>query len=232
MQVVFLVGGKGTRLRPITYDTPKPLVLVNGKPFLQHKLKFIKSFGIINVLLLVGYLNDKIESHFGDGRQFGLNIKYSYEKELLGTGGALKNAEDKLENEFMLLNGDTFLPIDYKKLINYFYEKDKIGTITVYSDPDKIISNNISIDESNIILDYNKNDSTGMTYVDAGASVYKKEVLNYIPGSRECSLEKEVFPQLIKVKQLIAFPTTQMFYDMGTFEGLKKIENILKNGKV
>lgn len=80
MQVVFLAGGKGTRLRPITYDTPKPLVLINGKPFLQHKLEFVKSFGIKNVLLLVGYLNDKIEKYFEDGRHYGLDIKYSYEK--------------------------------------------------------------------------------------------------------------------------------------------------------
>lgn len=228
MQVVFLAGGEGTRLRPITYETPKPLVLINGKPFLQHKLEFVKSFGYTDILLLVGYLNNKIEKYFGNGRKFGLNIEYSNEKELLGTGGALKNAANKLHDEFLLLNGDTFLPIDYSELILYFHKNNKIGTVTVYSDPDNMLPNNISLDKFNMILDYNKNSPIGMNYVDAGASVYKKEVLDYIPGLQKCSLEKEVFPQLIKRNQLIAFPTKQKFYDMGTFEGLKKIEGILK----
>jgi len=114
MQVVILAGGKGTRLRPITYQVPKPMVPIHGKPFLQYQLELIKSLGINEVLLLVGYLGKQIEEYFGGGPKFGLNIEYSYENNPLGTGGALKNAEEKLAEKFLLLNGDTFLPMDYE----------------------------------------------------------------------------------------------------------------------
>jgi len=163
MQAVILAGGKGTRLRPLTYRMPKSIVPINGKPFLQYQLELIKSYGINEVLLLVSYLGEQIERYFNNGSKFGLSIEYSYEESPLGTGGALKNAEDKLKKEFLLLNGDTFLPIDYRKLISYFHQYNKIGVITVYNNSKKIASNNIAIGKSNLIIDYNKKDSKGMT---------------------------------------------------------------------
>jgi len=228
MQAVILAGGKGTRLRPLTYQIPKPMVPIHGKPLLQHQLELIKSFGIDKVLLLVSYLGNQIEEYFGDGSRLGLKIEYSYEESPLGTGGALKNAEDKLATEFLLLNGDTFLPIDYRKLINYFNQHNKIGVIVVYNNSEKVAPNNIAIRDSDLVLGYNKKDAEGMTHVDAGAMVFKKEVLNLIPKGHMCSLEEEIFHKLIKERQLLAFPTGQRFYDMGNLEGLTVIEEILR----
>lgn len=228
MQAAILAGGKGTRLRPLTYQIPKSMVHIHGKPLLQYQLELIKSFDISEVLLLVGYLGKQIEEYFGDGSKFGLNIDYSYEESLLGTGGALKNAEDKLADEFLLLNGDTFLLIDYRDLIKYFHRCNKDAVIVVYNNPGKIIPNNITIGESNVVVDYNKKDSRGMTHVDAGVMVFKKTVLNFIPKNRVCSLEEEIFHELIKVKQLLAFPTNQRFFDIGTPEGLRVIKEVLR----
>ena len=228
MQTVILAGGKGTRLRPLTYQIPKSLVPIHGKPFLHYQLESVKSFNLNNVLLLVSYLGNQIEDYFGDGSRFGLKIEYSYEEIPLGTGGALKNAGDKLSDEFLLLNGDTYLPIDYDAFIKYFKEFDKIGTITAYDNSEEIVPNNIAVGTSNEVISYNKKASEEMTHVDSGAIILKKDILGLIPESRTCSLEEEVFCKLIKRKELIAFVTNQRFYDMGNFKELEVIKGILR----
>lgn len=228
MQAVILAGGKGMRLRPLTYGMPKPMIKIHGKPFLQHQLEFIKVFGINNILLLVSYLGDDIEKYFGDGVRLGCNIEYSYEETPLGTGGALRNAQDKIAEEFLLLNGDTFLPIDYMELANYLYTCRRMGVVTVYSNSDGVVQNNIAVGQSNLVIGYNKEDPFGMVYVDAGAMALKKEIVNLIPEGRVCSLEEEIFHKLIKRRELVAFITSQRFYDMGSFEGLGAIKRVLK----
>jgi len=228
MQAVILAGGKGTRLRPITYEIPKPLIEINNKPFLQYQLELIKSFGISRVLILVGYLGKKIEKYFRNGLDLGLKIEYSYEKTLLGTGGALKNAEEKVAEEFLLLNGDTFLAIDYGRLIDYFRQRKKIGIITVYDNYQKIGQSNVALGKQNLVIKYDKREAKGMTHIDAGAMVFRKIVLGLIPKGKICSLEEEIFPLLIKAKQLVAFPTKQRFYDIGDPKRLKEIKKVLK----
>src|SRR4029077_9597920 len=116
MQVLILAGGLGTRMRPITETIPKPMITVAGKPFLQHQLELLRGAGIAKVLLLVAYLGEQIREYFGDGAKFGCKISYSFEPAPLGTGGALKNAEAQLQDDFVLVNGDTYLGIDYRAL--------------------------------------------------------------------------------------------------------------------
>jgi len=227
MQVVILTGGEGTRLRPLTHTVPKPMVRVCGKPFLEHVLELVKSFGLIDVLILASYLGKQIEDYFGDGSCLGMSIKYSYEKTPLGTGGALKNAEEMLAESFILLNGDTLLPVDYRKLISRFQECDKTGLIVAYSNAENIARSNLRIGDGDVILSYNKESEDGMTHIDAGAIVLKKEILELIPGERMCSLEKEIFDQLIANDQLQAFRTDKRFYDIGSINGLKCIEQVL-----
>jgi NDP-sugar pyrophosphorylase family protein len=190
IQAVILAGGKGTRLRPLTYRIPKSMVPIHGKPFLQYQLELINSFGINKVLLLISYLGNQIEEYCGDGSRFGIKIEYSYEQTPMGTGGALKNAEGKLEKEFMVLNGDTFLTIDYTELVKYFHQSNKTGVITVYDNSEGIVPNNLAIGESNRVTNYNKRDSKGMTHVDAGLMVFKKNVVDLIPRGQACSWEE------------------------------------------
>jgi NDP-sugar pyrophosphorylase family protein len=228
MQAVILAGGKGTRLRPITCTTPKPLISINGKPFLQYQLEFIKSHLTTDILLLVSYLGEKIEDYFGDGAKFNLNLDYSYEKTPLGTAGALKNAENKIKDEFLLFNGDTYLPIDYRKIVDYFHQCKAIGVVVVYGNSGEIASKNIAVNESGLVINYNKNNSKKMTHVDAGITAFKKSMLDFIPKNKICSLEENIFPKLIKQKQLYAFETKQRFYDMGSPQELKLIKGVLK----
>ena len=179
---------------------------------------------------MCGLFKQADKYYFKNGERLGIDIKYSFEKEkeLLGTGGALKKAESKLEDEFLLLNGDTYLPINYKKLIDYFYRHKKIGVITVYNNLDRIAPNNIKIDESNLVISYNKQNSKDMNYLDAGVMAFKKKVVNFIEKNKKISLEEQIFPKFIELKEPIAYPINQRFYDMGTFQGLKILEQILK----
>lgn len=228
MQVVILAGGLGARLRPLTKSVPKAMVAIHGIPFLQYQLELIKSQGFTEILILAGYLGGCIKAYFGDGRNFGLNIIYSHEKKPLGTGGALKKAENKLAKEFLLLNGDTLLPIDYRKLIECFYQSGKTGVIVVYSNSENIAPNNIALHKSHLVSDYNKKNTKAMTHVDAGAIVLKKEVLDLIPKARKCSLEEEIFHKLIKGENFLAYPTDQRFYDIGVPEELEVLKGTLK----
>ncbi|MBF0118047.1 MAG: NTP transferase domain-containing protein [Desulfobacterales bacterium] len=235
MKAVILCGGRGTRLKSLTDNRPKPMVTIMGKPFLEHLLLYIKSYKIDNILLLVGYLGKQIEDYFGDGSTFGLHIEYAYDENLLGTGGALKNAEEKINQDFLLINGDTYLPIDYQVFQDYAISKNAIGTLTVFSSKNNMLPYNISVGKNHYILSYNKKDPSKMTHVDGGLIYFKKDVLSFIPPYQICSLEEEIFPQLIKINQLVSFPIDQQFYDMGTSKGLKELQDVLEiknEGKV
>jgi len=226
VQTVILAGGKGTRLRPHTNDLPKPMVPINGKPFLHHLINYLRSFSLNNILLLVGYKAEIIENYFKDGAKMDCSVKYSREEKLLGTGGALKKAEDLIEDEFLLINGDTYLPVDYSDLIANFHRNQTLSTITVYHDEDH--RNNIDVDEFKLVTIYDKKNPKGLRFVDAGAIAFKKQALSFIPENRQCSLEEEIFSKFIQMGEMKAFITQNKFYDMGSIEGLKSIEGILQ----
>jgi NDP-sugar pyrophosphorylase family protein len=233
MQMVILAGGLGTRLRSLTYKIPKVMVLVGGRPFLEYVLGLLRQNGLGKIVLCVGYLGNQIREYFKDGTDFGVNISYSFErgKELLGTGGALKNAAHLLENEFMVLYGDTLLDIDYQDLIHCFHRYGKSGTIVTFTNEIKIVRNNVEIDGKNQVISYNKQQECKANCVDAGVLVFKKDIVNLMPDGQKFSLEESVYPQLIAQKQFMAYPTSQRFYDIGTFERLQKFTKYLSSLK-
>ena len=116
MQAIILAGGLGTRLRSVVSDRPKPMALVEGKPFLEYVLQGLKKSGIDDIIFAVGYKGGMVEEYFGDGSRFGIRARYAYEEELLGTAGAIKNAGKYVTDEqFFVLNGDTFYQMDFGK---------------------------------------------------------------------------------------------------------------------
>ena len=231
MQAVILAGGKGTRLRPLTYQIPKPMAPVAGKPFLEHLILYLKQFKINVIIICAGSLWDKITNYFNDGKKWQISIKYSIEKDkLLGTGGALKQAEDLLDNEFIILNGDTFLPINYYEIIDYFQAANCQAMITVYDNSKETLApGNIALDNK-LIIEYNRKEKLEhLKYIDAGVGFYQKSILNLIPSNRIVSLEEEIFPLLISKKQLIGYPINTKFYDIGTADKLNIFEKYLNN---
>lgn len=226
-QAVILAGGLGTRLRPLTYKIPKPMVPVNGKPFLEHLLKYVSSFGITDIVLCVGYLREHIIDHFGDGSAFGLNIQYSIEETPMGTGGALKIAEPILADAFFFMYGDSYMPMNLEGIGRAFVGNGKPGLITVYPNEEKLAPNNVRMASDGSIEIYSKDGETpDMNGVEAGISVFKKEVLD-LTDETKFSFEKEIFSKLINRKELMGQFVNTPFYDIGTPEGLEKIKEII-----
>ncbi len=229
MQAVILAGGLGTRFRPLTLKTPKPMIPVMGKPYLECQLQYLKSYNITDILLCVGYLGEKIQSHFGDGQSMDMNITYSFEEKPLGTGGALKNAENHLDDCFHLIYGDSFLPINYSSIERRFYEVDKTILMVLYDNKeDTSVPNNVSLDNRSMVTQYDKETrNCFLKYVDAGVMALKKEILDSMPPEKEVSLEQEIFPNYIARQECAGFVTRERFYDIGTPERLKQFETYL-----
>lgn len=228
MQAVILAGGLGTRLLPITETVPKPMVPVAGEPYLAHQLRILARQGIRDIVLLTGYLGEQIEEYFGHGSSLGLEIRYSQEKEPLGTAGALRNAASLLSQDFLLIYGDSWLPIHYPDVLAKLRAAASVGAIVLYDNSieDTSVRNNIAADENLVVTVYEKNSPRNdLKYVDAGVLAFHRSVLDFIPASQKrVSLEEEVFPRLIERRQMAGYVTTQRFYDIGTPERLRQIE--------
>lgn len=210
MQIVILCGGLGTRLKPLTEKIPKVMIPFFGKPFLEYVRRVFSAQGFRNFILCVGYKGKQIEKYYGD------NMVYSYDGDIpLGTGGALKKAESLLENEFILTNGDTYLNIDYHNLISKFQKSKKLAMMVVYAKRKK--RNDVLV-KNNQILRYNKKTRKNVNAVWVGTMVMKKEILKLSSKKKTFSLEGEIFPKLIKKRQLAAYITPTKFYPIGRKE--------------
>jgi NDP-sugar pyrophosphorylase family protein len=219
VQTVILAGGLGTRLRPLTEQTPKPMVEVGGRPFLEYIVEHIAAQGFRDLLLLIGHLGEHVSDHFGDGGRFGVSIEYSREPRPLGTGGAIRFAREKLSSEFLLLYGDSFLPIDYVEVAAAFRQSRRPAMVVTYDNQAGYtdVFNNISVDAAGCVTRYEKGViDPELKYVDAGALCLHRSVFAEVPVGSVVSLEQELFPQWIAARQLAAFSTKQRFYDIGT----------------
>ena len=232
MQAVILAGGLGTRLGPLTRKTPKPMVPVAGAPYLEHQLRLLARQSFRDVLLLTGYLGEQIESYFGGGSRLGLRLRYSREPQPQGTGGALRCARRYLAESFLLIYGDSLLPIEYAAAGRRLRDSAALGLIVVYRDParETSVSPNVALDRSGLVTRYDKTAAADpdLEYVEAGVSCFRREVLDLLPKTVPVSFEQCVFPRLIERRQLAALPTSQRFYDIGTPERLRAIEEYLR----
>lgn len=229
MQIVVLCGGLATRLRPLTEKIPKSMVKIEGKPFLEYQLELLKKNGIFDMIFCIGYKSGQIEKYFGDGSQFGVKIKYSREKEkLLGTGGALKKAENLLDKVFLVMYGDSYLPFNFKKSIDYFDKFNKLGLMVVYRNQNRYEKSNVLV-KDNLVKQYNKENPTKeMEYVDYGVSIFRKKALKLLPENTSCDLS-QIHLSLIEKDQLLAFESKIRFYEAGSFKGLEEFKRYIKN---
>ena len=227
VQALILAGGRGTRLRPLTDLVPKPLVPVAGRPFLCHQLEWLRANGVEEAVLLVGYLAEQFHAQLGDGRRFGLRLRYSHEVQPLGTAGAIRNAAGMLAREFYLVNGDTLLQVPLESLRAAHLAASAIGTLVV-SPGSGGVAGNVRIAADGRVASYDKRRSDGAAHVDAGVALYSREVLEFIPAAGACGLEQDVFPALIRAGRLAAMTTLMPFYDMGTQAGLARLEQVLQ----
>src|SRR5258706_6310482 len=157
LPVAILAGGMATRLRPITEKIPKLLVEVAGEPFFSHQIRLLKRNGLTRIVLCVGYLGDMIAQQYGDGSKWGMQIDYAFDgPKLLGTGGALIAALPRLGDAFYVLYGDSYLPVDYRAVGEFFLRSDQPGLMTVYENHGRYDTSNVSLAQGEIKLYDNK----------------------------------------------------------------------------
>lgn len=219
MQVAILAGGLATRLGGLTRNVPKSLLMIRDKPFLQYQLERLRGRGISDVVLCTGHLGHQIQDYFGDGSRFGVNLVYSQEEKPIGTAGALKLAIDKLQGTFFTIYGDSYLSLDFTAILNYFNSQSRLALMTVYENADLYDRSNTVV-KGPLVEKYSKNEKTpGMVYIDYGANLFRKRVLELVPEGQSYSLE-DLFVQLIERKELLAYEVKERFYEIGSLQGL------------
>lgn len=227
MQVAIIAGGLATRLGSLTQGQPKSLIRILGKPFLEYQLEFLRRGGIEKVVLCTGHLGEQIESYFGDGKRFGVSIKYSREPKLLGTAGALKNAQALLHDRFFTLYGDSYVFMDFRDAMAGFVTGDKMGLMTVYKNFDQWDKSNTAV-ERGMVSKYSKRERTpDMVYIDYGVNLFKKSVLDRVPLDQPYALE-DIHQRLIREKQLAALEISQRFFEIGSLQGLNEFEDYVR----
>ena len=220
-QAIILAGGLGTRLRPFTYSNPKPMFKFFGKPFLEYLILRLKSEGINEIVLLLGYLADVIVDYFKDGKDFGISIKYSISDQEDLTGERLIKSKKLLNDNFILLYCDNYWPLNLDKMTELFYSTNSDAMITVYNNKDNYSKNNLLIDNNNLIVEYDKTRSLeNLNGLDIGFILMKKNVIDLIPNGN-VSFEKEVYKELIKRKKLSGYRTDHKYYSIGSFERIE-----------
>lgn len=216
-KAVLLVGGLGTRLRTVMPSTPKPLATVGNRPFLELLVRQLSSQGIRNLIMCTGYLADQIEREFGDGTNLGLQIQYSREPHPLGTGGAVKLAGKFLRNarDFLVMNGDSFVEIDFGRLVKFHRARGALASIAVVSVKNAGRYGTINTDSDNKVLQfYEKTGADSPGLINAGVYVFSRAILEYIPAGMT-SLEKDIFPSILD-QGVYAVKQTGLFIDIGT----------------
>ena len=222
-----LAGGEGRRLLPLTQEIPKPMVPVAGRPFLERQIDYLAGQGFRRFLILSGYLGDQVRDHFGDGSRFRVEISHRREEELLGTGGALRAALAELQDRFVLLYGDSFLPEDYGALSARFRASRAGGIMVVYRDAESRtgVAPNVALDAAGRVVRYHKGGrGEDLQHIEAGVVLLRASEVARIPPGRPAALEWELYPDLVREGRMEAFVTGRRFYDIGTPEGLRRAE--------
>jgi len=228
MQVAILCGGLGTRLKSVTKNMPKPMVDVLGKPFLYHQLNLLHSQGFNSFLLLAGYGSQYIIDYFEDS---SLKVEYSVESSPLGTGGGLLYAKDKLDDRFLLLNGDSYLDIDYRLPIQYFIQHKAFGLLCTYVNNNSnscCEPNNILVRNDKVTFYQKQSVRHDLTHLNAGASIFSRDIFaEYFSSIRPpFSFENTILPRLISDNELLSYEIDQQPYDIGTPE---RYNHFIKN---
>ncbi len=223
--VVILCGGLGTRLRPALAGVPKGLALVGDKPFLEIQIELLRAQGARHFVLCVGHLADQIQATFGDGGRWGVRVDYSVEgDQLLGTGGALKLAERFFRPRAVVLNGDTYLAADYEQLVRHHVEEHErsgvVATLTLARADDATRFGTVLLDEvGRYLTGFREKDAAGADagWLNAGAYVIERELLDLMGPGEAASVERDVFPDALRAgKRLAARTGAEPFYDIGT----------------
>jgi NDP-sugar pyrophosphorylase family protein len=226
MQMVIPCGGLATRLGELTKETPKSMIDINGRPFLELQIELIKKYDFDELILCIGHLDEKIREYFGNGKRYDITIKYSKDNKL-DVIGAIKNAEPLLKDSFFMLYGDSYLPtLDFNDMYQKFAQQNKLALMAVWK-------NNNSIDKSNIKVQNGEVTSVGepdSNYIDYGTTMMRKNALKIVPTNQPFST-KSFWTKLSNMRELATYEVTERFYHIGSKEGLNELRTLIAEKK-
>jgi len=219
-KVILMVGGLGTRLRPLTEKTPKPMLKVGNKPILQTIVEKFAEYGYTNIVMCVNYKSQLIQDYFEDGSSFGVNIEYVLEKQRMGTAGALSLLKDKPTEPFFVMNGDLLTNVNFEHFHDYHISNDCIATMCVREYDFQVPYGVVNIENSKVLSIEEK--PLHKFFVSAGIYMLSPKVLEYIPQNKFYDMPI-LFEKLISEnKNVISFPLREYWLDIGRIEEYKK----------
>jgi NDP-sugar pyrophosphorylase family protein len=216
MQALILAGGAGTRLRPVLTQLNKPMAPVAGRPFLEYLFLQLKKYKVEEVILCVGYKADLIQSYFGAGDRWGIQISYSYETDFRGTAGALKLAEYLIHEEnFFVMNGDSLFDIELQELMRYHRDMKALATLALACIDDSQRYGAVGLNETGRIVSFmeKRQGNTGGV-INGGVYVFARKILDFIPEGQLISLENDILPKLIG-QDIYGLLSNGYFIDIG-----------------
>ena len=236
---VIMAGGKGSRLLSITNDEiPKPMVPVDGKPLLEYQVEKLKTYGIKKIVMIVGHLGEKIVDHFKDGKDFGVEIDYIFEKEPLGTAGAFYYLKDKIDaKDFMLVFGDIFFDMDFDRMEDFHFKNSALTTLLAHPNGHPYDSDLIQTDDNGRVIGFdskhNVRDYWYDNMVNAGMYIINKRLLDLVKEPVKTDFEKDILANQVKLgASIYAYHTPEYVKDVGTVDRINATVEELKSGLI
>ena len=235
-KAVILVGGQGTRLQPLTFYLPKPMLPVLNRPFLEHTISYLKGYGVGDITLALSYLPEAIRDCLGDGSRMGVSLNYAVEDDPLGTAGAVKNAERYLDSTFAVLNGDIFTDLDITGMFAFHRSRGAKVTIALSWVDDPSAFGVVETDSDGRVKCFTEKPSPEHItshWINAGTYIVEPEVLEHIPPNRRYMFERGLFPLLLELGEPVyGYPDSGYWLDMGTPEKYLRLNFDLLLNKV
>ncbi|MBC9786535.1 nucleotidyltransferase family protein [Heliobacterium chlorum] len=235
MKAVIMAGGVGSRLRPLTDTMPKPMVPVHGRPAMEYAVDLLKQHGITEIAVTLCYYPEIIMKYFGDGTQFGVRFNYFIENEPLGTAGSVKQAQQFLDETFLVISGDGITNINLSKIIEFHQKKQALATMALTTVDDPTQFGIVITDENGYIrrfIEKPKPEQVFSNTINAGIYAFEPSIFDYIP-SGFYDFSKQLFPRLLEEKlPLLGVNAKGYWKDIGTIEQYKQVHLDINNGLV
>ena len=236
MQAIILAGGLGTRMQPVTATVPKSMMLIGGKPLLEHQIGCLVRNGVKEIVLIVNHLKEPIRDFFGDGRNWGVSIRYYAEEEPLGTVGGIKNIEEWMEDDFLVVYGDVMFDVEINKLINFHNRTKSACTLVLHPNDHPFDSDLVEVDRRDCITAFHPSPRRESRFyrnlVNAGLYVMSKSVLSHLQKNKKADFGKDVFPIILNKMNLMGYYTAEYLKDMGTPERLEQVRRDFESGLI
>ena len=230
-----MAGGEGTRLRPLTYNQPKPMIPMANRALMEHAVALLKRHGFTDVVVTVGFQANAIQNYFGSGAEFGVRMVYSSEEAPLGTAGSVRNAMQKVNEPFIVISGDVLTDVDLSAIVDFHAEKGAIATMALLSVPNPLEFGIVITREDATIERFLEKPSWGQVFSDtinAGIYVFQPEIFDFI-GPGEVDFSSDVFPRLAADRHLLYGCVTDGYWeDIGTLEAYARAHQDILDGRV